>query len=263
MPQAARRAADFVLSRMYDSGLGHAAAPLSRRRGGHPRLPGRLCVPDVRPARSVRGAVRSPPTWNGRATDGEADELFEDTDARRILQHAEATPDLVLRIKDDYDGAEPSGNSVAVLEPAAAGAHDRRADDFANRPNGRWRRFGHGWRRCPRLAADAGRPASFCSGRRGSRARGRKRGAPDTRALMRAHRCASYPTPRCCWWIPRNAPQPWRGIPEIEYMHPVDGRATRVCLRDYACQLPISGRGRVRRVATIEAHPKHQSLRRS
>ena len=42
-------------------------------------------------------------------------ELFEDTEAGGFFSTAADDHRLVLRMKDDYDGAEPSGNSVAVL----------------------------------------------------------------------------------------------------------------------------------------------------
>jgi uncharacterized protein YyaL (SSP411 family) len=37
---------------------------------------------------------------------------FEDTEQGGFFSTSERAPDLLLRIKDDYDGAEPSGNSV-------------------------------------------------------------------------------------------------------------------------------------------------------
>ncbi len=39
---------------------------------------------------------------------------FEDTDQGGFYSTVENAPDLLLRVKDDYDGAEPSGNSVAT-----------------------------------------------------------------------------------------------------------------------------------------------------
>jgi uncharacterized protein len=39
---------------------------------------------------------------------------FEDTENGGFFSTAERAPDLLLRLKDDYDGAEPSGNSVAT-----------------------------------------------------------------------------------------------------------------------------------------------------
>jgi uncharacterized protein len=43
-------------------------------------------------------------------------ELFEDLDEGAFFSAAEGDPSLVMRMKDDYDGAEPSGNSVALLD---------------------------------------------------------------------------------------------------------------------------------------------------
>ena len=39
---------------------------------------------------------------------------FEDPEQGGFFSTAESAPDLLLRMKDDYDGAEPSGNSVAI-----------------------------------------------------------------------------------------------------------------------------------------------------
>ena len=42
-------------------------------------------------------------------------ELFEDTEAGAFFSTAIGDTSLVMRIKEDYDGAEPSGNSIATL----------------------------------------------------------------------------------------------------------------------------------------------------
>jgi uncharacterized protein len=42
-------------------------------------------------------------------------ELFEDRDNGGFYSSPEGASELVMRLKDDYDGAEPSGNSVTVL----------------------------------------------------------------------------------------------------------------------------------------------------
>jgi uncharacterized protein YyaL (SSP411 family) len=42
-------------------------------------------------------------------------ELFEDTRGGGFYSTTAEDPSLVMRIKEDYDGAEPSGNSIAVL----------------------------------------------------------------------------------------------------------------------------------------------------
>jgi hypothetical protein len=42
-------------------------------------------------------------------------ERFEDAERGGFYQSASGADDLILRLKEDYDGAEPSGNSVAAL----------------------------------------------------------------------------------------------------------------------------------------------------
>jgi hypothetical protein len=53
---------------------------------------------------------------------------FYDSDAGGFWQSAADAPDLILRVKEDYDGAEPSGNSVAALALLKLGAITGRAD---------------------------------------------------------------------------------------------------------------------------------------
>ncbi len=53
---------------------------------------------------------------------------FYDKEAGGFWQSAGGATDLILRIKEDYDGAEPSGNSVAILALLKLGAITERAD---------------------------------------------------------------------------------------------------------------------------------------
>lgn len=53
---------------------------------------------------------------------------FYDTENGGFWQSAADSPDLILRVKDDYDGAEPSGNSVATLALLKLAAITDRAD---------------------------------------------------------------------------------------------------------------------------------------
>ena len=53
---------------------------------------------------------------------------FYDRDAGGFWQSAPDAADLILRVKEDYDGAEPSGNSVAVLALLKLAAITSRAD---------------------------------------------------------------------------------------------------------------------------------------
>ena len=53
---------------------------------------------------------------------------FYDADNSGFWQSAADSSDLILRVKDDYDGAEPSGNSVATLALLKLAAITDRAD---------------------------------------------------------------------------------------------------------------------------------------
>jgi uncharacterized protein YyaL (SSP411 family) len=114
--EAARRAADFVLSRMYDA----ATATLLRRyREGEAAIPGFLDdyaffvqgLLDLYEAEfdyaRMEIAIRLAKTMLARFEDARAGGFFATADDERAL---------VLRLKDDYDGAEPSGNSIAILD---------------------------------------------------------------------------------------------------------------------------------------------------
>ena len=53
---------------------------------------------------------------------------FQDKEAGGFWQSGADAADLILRVKEDYDGAEPSGNSVATLALLKLGAITDRAD---------------------------------------------------------------------------------------------------------------------------------------
>jgi uncharacterized protein len=65
---------------------------------------------------------------------------FHDAEGGGFWQSAGAAPDLILRVKDDYDGAEPSGNSVAALSLLKLGAITGR-NDFTGAAEKTLRRF--------------------------------------------------------------------------------------------------------------------------
>jgi uncharacterized protein YyaL (SSP411 family) len=114
--EAARRAADFILTRLYDPRSG---VLLWRYRDGEAAVAGFLddyaffvqalldlyeaCF-DVRlleSAEQLAGAMIT---------------RFEDREAGGFFATEAGDSALVLRLKDDYDGAEPSGNSIAILD---------------------------------------------------------------------------------------------------------------------------------------------------
>jgi uncharacterized protein YyaL (SSP411 family) len=113
---AAQRALDFIISRMYQSETGLL---LRRFRDGEAAIPGflddyaflvaallDLYQADFDPRRTAM-ALRLV---------GKMRELFQDPAAGDFFSTAAGDSGLVIRMKDDYDGAEPSGNSLALLD---------------------------------------------------------------------------------------------------------------------------------------------------
>jgi uncharacterized protein YyaL (SSP411 family) len=113
---AASRAMEFILSSMYDAPSGLL---LRRYRDGDARIQGflddyafliaallDLYQADFDPQR-IELAIKLA---------GKMRELFEDPGDGAFFTTAAGDASLVLRMKDDYDGAEPSGNSIALLD---------------------------------------------------------------------------------------------------------------------------------------------------
>jgi len=67
---------------------------------------------------------------------------FFDTENGGFWQSASGAKDLILRVKDDYDGAEPSGNSVATLALLKLAAITGR-EDFKKPAEATLRLFAH------------------------------------------------------------------------------------------------------------------------
>ena len=97
-------------------GRADAPAPLSRGRGRHRGVRRGLRVPDLRAARAVSGRSRRPSGSTGRSTlQHRQDELFWDEAGGGWFSTTGRDPSVLLRMKEDYDGAEPTASSVSVL----------------------------------------------------------------------------------------------------------------------------------------------------
>ena len=126
--EAARRAAQFFSSRVWDGSM-----LLRRFRDGEAAIPGFLddYAFFAQAALDLYETDFSPAHLElaTRLTERML-ELFEDRDAGAFFSTAQGDPDLLLRIKDEYDGAEPAGNSIAILNLLRLARMTER-DDFA------------------------------------------------------------------------------------------------------------------------------------
>jgi uncharacterized protein len=235
--QAARRAADFIIGRMYNGGTG---VLLRRYREGDAAIEGFLddyalftqAVIDLYETqfdiRDLQLAIRLTETQK---------ELFGDREHGGFFNSADGQSDLVIRMKEDYDGAEPGGNSVALLNLLRlAQLTDR--DDFRGAAERLLAAF------APRLAAA---PVALpymlaaCEFRSGYPRQIVLVGedlSPLSRALYQrfvpnkvVHGVTSDDA--------RRQLAAW--VPAIEDMRDLNGRATAYVCRNYACQLPVNG----------------------
>jgi uncharacterized protein YyaL (SSP411 family) len=226
--QAARSATEFILARMYDRESG---VLLRRFREGATAIPGFLddyaffiqalidlfeTVHDasyLEAANSLADRMRS---------------MFEDVENGAFYSTGGADTSLILRMKDDYDGAEPSGNSMAVLvllrlsrlvqnETFRASA-GRALQAFS-------RRFAAAAVAIPQLlvaymySTAASKQVVIA-------------GEPDSKLLRFVQR----------QFLPETETFLASGsvAPECAEMRPVDGQAAAYVCENFACQLPVT-----------------------
>ncbi len=113
--QAARRALDFLRAKLWRE---EDQTLLRRYRGGEAAIDGflddyafvALALLDMYETTFDAADLRWAQKLASRAM-----ELFEDREQGGFFSTEDAQADLVLRLKDDYDGAEPSGNSAMAM----------------------------------------------------------------------------------------------------------------------------------------------------
>ena len=240
--EAARRAAEFVIARMYDPATG---ALLRRFRQGEARIPGFLddyalfvqALLDLYEAqfdrRHLELAIRLTETQR---------ELFED---RQHGAFFSAAPDasLVLRVKEDYDGAEPSGNSVAAGNLLRLAQITGRAE-FRESVGRLFAAFGSRLSTMPMAIPQMLAACEFqLSEPRQIVIAGDPR-VPGTQALLHAVHARFLPN-RILLLVDSEETRAAlaAGAPAVASMRPLDGRAAAYVCRDFTCQLPVSDVG--------------------
>jgi uncharacterized protein YyaL (SSP411 family) len=111
---AGRKALDFLLSKMFDAQSG---ALLRRYCEGEAAIPGfaddhAFLAAALLDTFEASGESKYLGLALRLATEGLSP--FEDTAQGGFFSTREGSEDVLLRIKDDYDGAEPSANSIAI-----------------------------------------------------------------------------------------------------------------------------------------------------
>jgi uncharacterized protein YyaL (SSP411 family) len=236
--EAARRAADFIVTRMYEDGV-----LLRRYRAGDAAIPGFL--DDY--AMFVQALLDLYETQFDRRHLELAIELtdkmrerFEDLEKGGFFSSPEGDASLVMRMKDDYDGAEPSGNSIATMNLLRLAQITNRLEyrEAAERTIVAFE---------PRLSvASAALPqmlaaCEFLSSEPQQIVIVGEKESADTQALLHAMFTKFSPN-RVVMLVDSEETRAAlaAGIPSIAEMHKLDGRAAAYVCRNYACQLPVS-----------------------
>jgi uncharacterized protein YyaL (SSP411 family) len=242
---AARRAADFVSARLYDP---QTDVLLRRYRQGEAYIPAFLDdyamlaqgLLDLYEAQfeleRLELAIRLAETQI---------ELFEDREHGGFFSTVAGDPSLVMRVKEDYDGAEPSGNSVAMRNLLRLAEMTNRAE-FRESAERALAAF------APRLAAQPSTlpqmlaACEFYLGERRQVIVVGERGGVDTRELLRVLHSRFVPG-RVTMLVdsPEARSVLGAGIPAIESMHTLDGRAGAYVCRNYTCDLPVFEAGKL------------------
>ncbi|MGO4882973.1 MAG: thioredoxin domain-containing protein [Bryobacteraceae bacterium] len=236
---AARRAADFIIGRMYDPAT---RVLLRRYRQGEAAIPGFLddyafftqALLDLYETgfhwRDVELAI---------GLTEKMLELFEDRENGAFYSTAAGDPTLVMRIKEDYDGAEPSGNSVAVLNLLRLAAMTDRADFRASAARA-LEAFGSRM-----VAAPVGVPQmllayEFSLAKPKQIILAGERGAADMRQLIQVLHEGFEPNRIALLVDAESRAALALCLPTIAGMSAIEGKATAYVCENYSCQLPTT-----------------------
>jgi uncharacterized protein YyaL (SSP411 family) len=237
---AARRAREFLVARMYDA---HSGALLRRYRQGEAAIPAFLDdyalfaqgLLDLYEAQFDRRDL----DLAIRLTEKQM-ELFEDPEQGAFFASAADDASLVLRVKEDYDGAEPSGNSVAAMNLLRLARFTNRAG-FRESAERTLAAFASRLVAAPSALPQMLAACEWLLGEPREIILVGGRGDAGTQALLRALYSRFVPN-RVVMLV--DSPEARRalaaGIPSIEFMQAIDGRASAYVCRNYTCQLPVT-----------------------
>jgi hypothetical protein len=167
-------------------------------------------------------------------------ELFEDREQGGFFASAADDASLVLRVKEDYDGAEPSGNSVAAMNLLRLARFTNRSG-FRESAERTLAAFASRLAAMPAALPQMLAACEWLLGEPREIILVGERGDAGTQALLRALHSRFVPN-RVAMLV--DSPETRRAlaaaIPSIEFMQKIDGRASAYVCRNYTCQLPAN-----------------------
>jgi uncharacterized protein YyaL (SSP411 family) len=237
---AARRAAEFVLGRMYDS---ERNALLRRFRDGDAAIPGFLddyafFVQGLLDLYETDFDVRYLELAAG-LTDAQL-ARFEDRERGGFYSTAAGHTELVLRMKDEYDGAEPSGNSISAMNLLRLAEMTDR-DSYREAAARTLRAFASHMRVAPLAVPQMLASLAYSTARRRQIVLLGEKNAGDTREMLREVRRRFLPNQTVLLiGDERSRERLVEYLPFVAAMRRIDGAATAYVCENYTCGLPTA-----------------------
>jgi uncharacterized protein YyaL (SSP411 family) len=235
---AARRAADFVITRMYDP----TAGLLFRRfRDGEAAIPGFLddyafftqALLDLYEAQFDLRDLQLAAALAQRMRD-----RFEDADGG-FFSTAAGDRTLVMRMKDEYDGAEPSGNSIAALSLLRL-AQFTGNQDFQKSAEAVLTTFASRLTGAPTAVPQMLVAHLFSLARPKQAIVAGEPGEAGTLELLRVLHSRFLPNTISMLVSESSRSALAAAVPAVEEMRARDGRAAAYVCEDFACELPVT-----------------------
>ena len=191
-----------------------------------------------------RTSIRS---WLVKATELADTMLARFYDAKEggFFQTDGRDPSVIVRAKEDYDGAEPSGNSMAALLLLRLAQFTDRAN-YREAAEKTLQLFGDHLRKAPGTVPQMLCVLDFYLSKPKQIVIAGKADAADTRAMLRAVR--EHYLPNAIVIVADGSDSQktlTKLLPFLETIKPVDGKATAYVCVNYACQLPTTDQSKL------------------
>jgi uncharacterized protein YyaL (SSP411 family) len=236
---AARNAAQFLIQQMYDPQTG---VLLRRYREGTGGIPGFLDDYALL-TQSLLDLYET--QFDGKHLEmairlaEKQRELFEDPQGG-FFSSADGDASLVLRVKEDYDGAEPSGNSVTALNLLRLAQMTGRAD-FRESAERLISAFGSRLSTVPMAIPQMLVAYEFLMSEPRQIVIVGDRGAPDTLSLAQTVHSIFVPNRVVLMLDSEEARERLSvGVPALRSMEKLGERAAAYVCQNYTCQLPVT-----------------------
>ncbi len=177
--------------------------------------------------------------WASRLQERQ-DQLFWDARDGGYFSTASATSDILLRMRDSYDGAEPSGNSVAALNLLRLARFTGR-EEWRAKAEKTLEAFGRQLEQAPETLPQMAVALDFALAKPREIVIAGGRRAADTQALLRQIHSRFIPN-KILLAVDGAEEQKTlaRWLPFIENVKPLGGKATAYVCENYVCKLPTS-----------------------